>query len=70
MCGKEIVNQFGIFNFYVESLNFPSMLLGIILAVVIYYVYTYCKPNKKLYYQSKISMPVTEYPLWYPEGKK
>ena len=57
LCGKQIVNQYGIFNFYVESLNLPSMLLGIVFVVVFYYLYTYCKRNKKLYYQSKISMP-------------
>ena len=61
-CGKEpLVYQFRFVNFY---LNLPLMLLGIIFAVFVYWIYTYCHRNKRLYNQSKLTMPPTSaYPM-------
>ena len=47
-CGKQIA-QYGIFNVYFESLNLPSFLIGLVMAVIGVYTYEYCKRSRKHY---------------------
>ena len=65
-CRKQ-VQQFGLFNFYFESLNLPSLFIGIIFAVIFIYVYNYCVRSKKHYLMSKSSMQQPPYSVTNPQ---